>query len=105
MRQGAKLRSAMLDAVDEVHIETDGETPDHLIVSEEVWNLLEEKRRFEELEDNSNPKRPGYLGMKVWYSRTLDERGKVALLLSDQAFNVMVPKAKDFSRGSPYNST
>lgn len=91
----------MLDEMDLAFDITDGEVPDHLIVSEEVWNRMAENNKFEKLADSSNPNRPGFLGMRVWYSRTLDERGKVGLLMSDQAFRAMVPKAKDFYRGSP----
>jgi predicted HTH transcriptional regulator len=94
-RQGMNLRAEMLDEIDEVHLETDGETPDHLIVSDEVWEDFRLRSRFEELKDTSNPKRPGYLGMKVWHSSSLDKRGKVGLLLSEQAFQAIVPRVRD----------
>lgn len=96
--QGISLRNDMLDELDVAHDMTDGKVPDHLIVSEEVWNRMEKNNSFETLADKSNPKRPGYLGMKVWYSNTLDRREKTALLLSEQAFRAIVPTAKDFYR-------
>lgn len=90
------LRKEVLDEMDIVYSMTEGKVPDHLIVSETVWNEMEENSKFEQLSDDSNPKRPGFLGMRVWYSRALDERGAVGLLMSEQAFRAMVPKARDY---------
>lgn len=98
MKQGMSLRASMLEEIDDVYVSTDGETPDHLIVSEATWQMMEDENKFETLADKSNPKRPGYLGMRVWYSRALDERDKIGLLMSERAFRAMAPKAKDFNR-------
>lgn len=104
MRQGETLRASMLDELDRAFELSDGDTPNHLIVSKEIWDRMEDGRKFEALSDDhrwSERNRPGYLGMRVWYSKELDKRGKVGLLLSEQAFQTMVTKTKDFNRSSP----
>lgn len=95
-----EFRREVLDEQDEVWEEYDGETPDHLIVSQEIYSELEGWNRLEPLSDKSHPRRPGYLGMKVWYSRALDERGKKALLISDEVFEQIVTRAEDYKNGS-----
>lgn len=74
----------------------DGRTPDHIILSKEIYNQLDEANRFETLKDTSSPKRPGYLGMKVWWSKAIDRRDNAALLISDEVFDQIVTRAEDF---------
>lgn len=90
------FRTAVLDEQDRVYEEYDGRTPDHIIVSQEIYHELDGWNRLEPLADNSPPKRPGYVGMKVWYSRALDKREKVALLVSDEVFEELVTRTEDF---------
>ena len=90
-----QFRREVLDEQDEAYEEYDGETPDHIIVSQEIYSQLEGWNRLELLADKSRPKRPGYIGMKVWYSRALDRRGKKALLVSDEVFNEIVTRTED----------
>lgn len=91
-----QFRKDVLDEQDRVYDEYDGLTPDHIIVSKEIYDQMREKRLFENLKDNTPPKRPGYIGMKVWWSRALDERDRTALLISNRVFEQIVPRAKDF---------
>jgi len=98
-----EFRSAVLDEIDDAYDER-GETPDHIILSKETYDWLEQRSRFETLADKSNPKRPGYIGMRVWYSRALDERDKMALLISDEVFEHIVTRAEDYKCGEPFTA-
>lgn len=95
LSQGMSLRAEMLDEIDLTYDEWGGETPDHLIVSEKLWDKMKHGAKFETLSENKF-NRPGYLGMQVWHSESLDKREKRALLMSSQAFEAMVPKAANF---------
>ena len=93
-----QFRLDVLHELDTVYEEFDGNTPDHIILSKEIYEQLKENRRFEQLKQNSNPKRPGYIGMKVWWSRALDKRDAAALLISDEVFEEIVTRAEDFKK-------
>lgn len=99
-RDWASLREGVLDAMDVGHRRSDGSTPDHIIVSNEIWCDMKAKNRFERLRYNDSPKRravsTGYIGMRVWPSRALDDRGLDALLLSEEAFLSMMPTVSDY---------
>lgn len=101
-----RLRELVMDEVDDVYEETDGDTPDHIIVSKENWERMVRDNKFETLRRNAAPNRrttstPGYYGMRVWRSGAVDANGKDALLLSEEAFRRIFPRAKDFYRRSP----
>lgn len=93
-----ELREAVMTEQDNTHRLTDGDVPDHIIFSKEIYDWLDDNRGFENLRDKSYPKRPGYLGMKVWWSKALDERDKAALLISDEVFEQIVTRAEDYKR-------
>lgn len=97
-----EFRHAILNEQDAVYDSHDGEVPDHIIVSKEIYDWLDEANKFETLKDKSYPKRPGYLGMKVWWSKSLDRRDKAALLISDEVFEEIVTRAEDFKYGEPF---
>lgn len=88
-----------MDEQDAAYDEFDGRTPSHIIVSKEIYDQMREKSRFEQLKPSAPPKRPGYLGMKVWWSHALDERETAALLISDEVFEQIVTRAEDFKKG------
>lgn len=75
-----------MDYQDAAHRLSDGDTPDHIVLSEEMWNFLDETHKFEQLA-NDNLSGKGFVGMNVWKSDVLDKRDKDALLLSTEAFN------------------
>jgi hypothetical protein len=91
-----EFRQLVLQEQDDAWEEFDGATPDHIIFSEEIYRWLEENNRFQKVDDDTPPRRPGYLGMKVWYSNSLDERGNAALLVSSSVFHEIAPKAGRF---------
>jgi len=91
-----EFRRAVLDEQDRVWDENDGTVPDHIILSKEIYDWLDDANRFETLKDNSRPKRPGYLGMKVWWSKSLDKRDNAALLVSNEVFLQIVTRVEDF---------
>jgi len=90
-----------MDEQDEAYDQFDGRTPDHIILSKEIYDQLDEKNRFETLKENYPPKRPGYLGMKVWWSDALDSRDKAALLISDDVFQQIAPTVSDLKESAP----
>jgi len=101
-----ELRRVLLDGIDEVHKEYDGETPEHVILPQSI----ESDVRLEVLADSreysvSRVHGKGLLGMQVWFSSALDERGKTALLLSDEVFSQLFERTKDFYSGDPYYYT
>lgn len=97
------LRRLLLDGVDEVHREHDGDTPDHAILP----RSMEDDVKLEKLDPEREflvtaEKHRGLIGMQVWFSKALDERGKIALLMSDEAFSKLFTRTKDFYSGEPY---
>jgi hypothetical protein len=91
-----EFRLAVFDEQDKVWDEYDGSTPDHIILSKELYDWLDDGGRFEKLKENYPPKRPGYLGMKVWWSLALDKKNKHALLVSNEVFQEIVTRTEDF---------
>jgi hypothetical protein len=85
-----------MDRQDAAYELTDGESPDHIILSESMWNFLDESHNFEQLKDTSGAKKEGFIGMKVWKCSSLEKHGKHALLLSESAFRHVAPLAKDY---------
>lgn len=75
------FRERLLDALNDSYEKYDGDTPDHIIVSESVYADLSAENV-----DHFPLSGEGYLGMTLWHSAALDERGKDALLLSDEVF-------------------
>lgn len=82
-----------MDYQDAAHKLTDGETPSHIVLSEEMWHFLSETHKFEQLQSSDAN---GFLGMRVWKSTALDRHEKHALLLSDVAFRQIALTPKDF---------
>lgn len=89
-----EFRRAILQEQDDVW-DAWGTAPDHIILSKEIYDWLDENNGLETLRDSSYPQRPGYLGMKVWWSTALDERDNAALLISDKVFDEIVTRAED----------
>jgi hypothetical protein len=92
-----------MDEMDEVHVETGGELPDHCILP----RAMEDEIRLEKLGEHrtflvARERGRGLIGMQVWFSATLEERGKIALLLSDEVMAQLFDRTKDFYRGDPY---
>lgn len=99
----SELRRLLLDGVDNFHREHDGETPDHCILP----TSIEDDVRLEKLDLSReffvvSEKHRGLMGIQVWFSKTLDDREKGALLLSDSAFATLFTRTEDFYTGNPY---
>lgn len=92
----AKFRADVLNEQDATYDEFDGRTPDHIILSKEIYDQMREANCFEKLTPSAPPKRPGYIGMKVWWSKAIDRRDTAALLISDEVFEQIVTQAEDF---------
>lgn len=91
------LRRDLLDGIDKVHREHDGRTPDHVILprsmkDEVSLETLGPDRAYSVNRVNGR----GLMGMQVWFSAALDERDKIALLMSDEAFIQLFSRTKDF---------
>lgn len=94
-----EFRSAVMDELDRVYDEC-GTTPDHILLSPEIYYLLKTSNGFERIGDDTIPKRrahaQSYLGLRVWLLvDALDSRDKDALLLSEEAFVQLCGRAKD----------
>jgi len=99
----SELREVLLDGIDEVHEAYDGETPDHAILPRSMADEV----RLEQLDRDREflvtaEKHRGLIGMQVWFSGALDERGKMALLVSDEVMAELFDRTKDFYTGDPY---
>lgn len=94
----AHFRMRVMDYQDAAHELTDGDTPDHILLSEEMWNFLDESHKFEQLADGKMLE-SGFLGMNVWKCEALDNHNRVALLLSDKAFQQIAPTPSDYKLG------
>lgn len=90
------FRMRILDELDKVY-DACGVTPNHIIVSREIYCWLDAHNKFEQLKDKSDPRRPGFIGMKVWWSDSLDARNRDALLLNRRALEKIAPVAADYS--------
>lgn len=93
----SRLRRALLDGIDEVHREYDGRTPDHAILPRSMKDDVKLETLGHDREyEVTRVKGKGLMGMQVWFSGALDERGKIALLLSDEVFIQIFNRTKDF---------
>lgn len=89
-----RFRQAVLNQQDAAYDQY-GESPDHIVLSEEVYDFLDESHNFERLQDNNVES--GFIGMRVWKSPALDSHDKAALLLSTEAFRDIALLGKDLS--------
>lgn len=64
-----------------------GDSPDHIVLSEEMYNFLDETHNFEQLQNSNKDTNTGFIGMTVWESKVLDKKDKQALLLSADALS------------------
>lgn len=83
----SELRKMLLEGIDDGYEKSGGQTPDHVILprsmKEEV--SLEQLGTHREYSIN-RVKGRGLLGMQVWFSDSIETRGKYALLVSDDVF-------------------
>lgn len=89
------FRELVLEEMDEAYESYNGETPDHMLVSDEVWRRMESERRFERL-SNGSYKEMGYIGMDVWQCSSMEKYNLDALLLSEEVFEQIVSRASDY---------
>jgi len=76
-------------AMDDLHKMTNGAAPDHIIVSERIWDELEQTNGFEQIrysDTRFGDVDYGYLGMRVWKSSALDGREQEFIVLTDGMF-------------------
>jgi hypothetical protein len=83
-----------MDELDRAYTEH-GQTPDHVIVSEDVWNEITFEQLSQSLSESGNLRR-GYFGMHVWRSNALGTDLDSAILLSDDVFKDVFGTPKDF---------
>ena len=87
-----KFRQNILDELDDAYRKYD-DTPDHIIVSTERFKSLQNNNRIERMRPRHEVRLTtgrtgscGYMGMVLWKSCALDDRGSDALLLSNEVF-------------------
>ncbi len=91
-RRYIQFRQAVLEQQDAAY-DKYGESPDHIVLSEEMFEFLNGLHKFERLQNGDN----GFIGMQIWKSSSLDSYNKAALLLSTEAFRDIATLGKDLS--------
>jgi len=92
------FREAVMEALNDFYERADGDTPDHILIEQWRFETLREANRLEQLSDEEGgvSGERGYMGMQAWPNARMNDSAEVAILLSEDTFWSVMPKAEDY---------